>query len=194
MRAASTPAPPPRRNTKARRCVSATAAPRRRPRRPRPTATAATSWTYEGRHRPAGLGKLKPEFNCARWASASRPLPSRRRHPAGPAEPLQFAYNPSNASVVNNGHTIQVDVQGDNQLTVRGVRYRLLQFHFHPVEEQVNGKRYPLVAHLVHQSAEGQLAVVAVLLDEGAANAVIDKVWTYMPLDAGDRVRMPAGC
>jgi carbonic anhydrase len=40
---------------------------------------------------------------------------------------------------------------------------------------------------------EGQLAVVAVLLDPGTANALIDKVWTHMPLDAGDRVRLPTG-
>ena len=49
-----------------------------------------------------------------------------------------------------------------------------------------------VMAHLVHKNAEGQLAVVAVLLDTGAANPLIDKVWTYMPLDDGDRVRMPA--
>ena len=35
--------------------------------------------------------------------------------------------------------------------------------------------------------------VVAVLLDPGTANALINKVWTYMPLDSGDRVRMPTG-
>jgi len=94
--------------------------------------------------------------------------------------------------VVNNGHTIQVDMQGDNALIVRGSRYRLLQFHFHtPSEEQINYKRAAMVAHLVHKNDEGQLAVVAVLLEQGTANAFIDKVWTYMPLDAGDRVRMP---
>jgi carbonic anhydrase len=37
------------------------------------------------------------------------------------------------------------------------------------------------------------LAVVAVLLDPGVANALITKVWTYMPLDTSDRVRMPTG-
>jgi carbonic anhydrase len=88
----------------------------------------------------------------------------------------------------------QVDVQGENAITVRGSTYRLLQFHFHtPSEEQLNFKRFPMVAHLVHKNSEGQLAVVAVLLDEGLANPLIDKVWTYMPLDNGDRVRMPAG-
>jgi carbonic anhydrase len=49
------------------------------------------------------------------------------------------------------------------------------------------------VAHLVHRNIEGQLAVVSVLLDPGVANALINKVWTHMPLDANDRVRMPAG-
>ena len=96
--------------------------------------------------------------------------------------------------VVNNGHTIQVDVVGDNSITVRGSSYKLLQFHFHhPSEERINQKVFSMVAHLVHRNAEGQLAVVAVLLDPGTANSLINKVWTYMPLDAGDKVRMPAG-
>jgi carbonic anhydrase len=94
--------------------------------------------------------------------------------------------------VVNNGHTIQVDVQGDNTLTVRGSVYKLLQFHFHtPSEERVNSRGFAMVAHLVHRNAEGQLAVVALLMDPGSANSLINKVWTYMPLDSGDRVRMP---
>ena len=33
--------------------------------------------------------------------------------------------------------------------------------------------------------------MIAVLLEPGASNPLIDKVWTYMPLDTGDRVRMP---
>lgn len=152
-------------------------------------------WTYDGDTGPQAWGQLKPEFNVCAIGKRQSPIAIESGATLqGPAEPLQFAYSPSNASVVNNGHTIQVDVQGDNQLTVRGSVYRLLQFHFHtPSEEQVNGKRYPLVAHLVHKNAEGQLAVVAVLMDEGESNPMMDTVWTYMPLDAGDRVRMPQG-
>ena len=77
---------------------------------------------------------------------------------------------------------------------MRGSTYQLLQFHFHhPSEEKVNHKGFSMVAHLVHKNDEGQLAVVAVLIDPGAANDMIHKVWTHMPLDGGDRVRMPAG-
>jgi carbonic anhydrase len=152
-------------------------------------------WAYEGDSGPQAWGKLKPDFNLCAIGKRQSPINIEQGSTLqGPAEPVQFAYQPSNASVVNNGHTIQVDVQGDNSLTIRGSNYRLLQFHFHtPSEEQLDFKRYPMVAHLVHKNTEGQLAVVAVLLDEGAANPLIDKVWTYMPLDNGDRVRMPQG-
>ena len=151
-------------------------------------------WAYEGETGPQAWGRLKAEFNLC--ASGRRQSPISIEEGAtlqGPAEPIQFSYVPSNGTVVNNGHTIQVDVQGDNAITVRGSSYRLLQFHFHtPSEEQINFKRYPMVAHLVHRNAEGQLAVLAILLDLGAASPLVDKVWTYMPLDAGDRVRMPS--
>ncbi len=150
-------------------------------------------WGYDGEAGPQAWGRLKPEFNlCAAGRRQSPISIDEGATLQGPAEPIQFSYVPSNGTVVNNGHTIQVDVQGDNTISVRGSSYRLLQFHFHtPSEEQINFKRYPMVAHLVHRNAEGQLAVVAVLLDLGATSPLIDKVWTYMPLDAGDRVRMP---
>ena len=152
-------------------------------------------WGYEGETGPQAWGKLKPDFNICAIGKRQSPINIENGNTLqGPAEPVQFAYTPSNGTVVNNGHTIQVDVQGENSITVRGSTYRLLQFHFHtPSEEQINSKRFPMVAHLVHKNNEGQLAVVAVLLDEGAASPFIDKLWTYMPLEANDRVRMPAG-
>lgn len=150
-------------------------------------------WTYEGEKGPQAWGRLKPDFNVCALGKRQSPINIEDGNTLqGPAEPVLFNYSPSNGTVVNNGHTIQVDVQGDNSITVRGGRYRLVQFHFHaPSEEQINGRRAAMVAHLVHRNDEGQLAVVALLLEPGAANPLIDKVWTYMPLEVNDRVRMP---
>lgn len=150
-------------------------------------------WEYSGENGPKAWGMLKPEFNLCAIGKRQSPINIEDGTTLmGPAEPVQFNYTPSNATVVNNGHTIQVDVQGDNAITVRGSTYRLLQFHFHtPSEEQINQKRFAMVAHLVHKNDDGQLAVIAVLLEPGAANPLIDKVWTYMPLDTNDQVRMP---
>jgi len=152
-------------------------------------------WAYEGENGPQNWGKLKPEFNVCAIGKRQSPINIEESATLqGPAEPLQFNYTASSGTVVNNGHTIQVDLYGDNSLTVRGMTYKLVQFHFHtPSEEQVNYRNYAMVVHLVHKSNDGQLAVVAVLLDPGLANNLIDKVWTYMPLDLNDRVRMPAG-
>jgi carbonic anhydrase len=150
-------------------------------------------WDYGSTNGPQAWGRMAPEFNLCAIGKRQSPINIEEGNTlAGPAEPIQFSYNPSNATVVNNGHTIQVDVSGENSITVRGTSYRLDQFHFHtPSEEQVNGKRFAMVAHLVHKSDTGQLAVVAVLLEVAGSNILIDKVWTYMPLDAGDRVAMP---
>ena len=152
-------------------------------------------WAYEGANGPQAWGQLKPDFNVCAIGKRQSPINIEESATLqGPAEPLQFNYTASSGTVVNNGHTIQVDLYGDNAITVRNSTYRLLQFHFHtPSEEQINYRSYSMVAHLVHKNAEGQLAVVAVLLEPGVANALIHKVWTYMPLDTGDRVAMPEG-
>jgi carbonic anhydrase len=62
-----------------------------------------------------------------------------------------------------------------------------LQFHFHsPSEHTVGGKPYDMVAHLVHQSDDGQLGVIGVLIKKGKANAVIDAIWANLPRHAGE--------
>lgn len=154
-------------------------------------------WEYEGENGPAAWGKMQPEFSTCSLGRRQSPVHITDADTlVGPAEPLQLRYMPSTASVVNNGHTIQVDLDpaSPNTLTVRGSTYKLLQFHFHhPAEERVNYKGYSMVAHLVHKNDQNQLAVVAVLMDPGPASAFINKVWTYMPLDNQDRVQMPPG-
>jgi carbonic anhydrase len=155
----------------------------------------AAHWSYEGETGPQAWGQLEPGFNVCAIGKRQSPIHIEESATLkGPAEPLQISYLASKGSVVNNGHTIQVDLEGDNTLTVRGSTYKLLQFHFHhPAEERVNYKGFAMVAHLVHKNAEGQLAVLAVLFDPGEASPLIQKVWTHMPLDVNDRVRLPEG-
>ena len=152
-------------------------------------------WAYDGDNGPQNWARLKPEFNVCGIGKRQSPIAIQSDSTLqGPAEPLMFNYTPSRGMVVNNGHTVQVDVEGENSITVRSSTYKLVQFHFHtPSEEMINSKRYAMVAHLVHKNDAGQLAVVAVLLEQGEPSAFIDKVWTYMPLDSNDKVRMPEG-
>lgn len=150
-------------------------------------------WSYEGEGAPARWSQLKPDFvTCASGQRQSPIHIEEGETLKGPAEAIQFRYEPSKGTVTNNGHTIEVKVYGDNSLTVRGTAYQLVQFHFHhPAEERINGQGYPMVGHFVHRNDMGQLAVLAVLLEPGDANPLIQKVWTHMPLDVNDSVRLP---
>lgn len=87
---------------------------------------------------------------------------------------------------MNNGHTIQVNLSDAGSATMPSGEYGLLQFHFHgPSEEKINGKAYPLEAHLVHRNAGGNLAVIAVLFKTGKENAALKEVFASMPAKEG---------
>ena len=104
-------------------------------------------------------------------------------------ETIAFDYKAGPFKVVDNGHTVQVEVAPGSTLEVMGRRYELQQFHFHrPSEERVDGKQFDMVVHLVHKDPEGRLAVVAVLLERGSAQPVVQSVWNNLPLEKGDAV------
>jgi carbonic anhydrase len=88
------------------------------------------------------------------------------------------------ASVVDaldNGHTIQVNSKTGEKLTVDGKAYALLQFHFHaPSEHTVDGRHLPMEMHFVHQADDGALAVVGVLVEEGAPNPGVAPLWAQL--------------
>ena len=82
------------------------------------------------------------------------------------------------AKVIDNGHSIKVTPKTGGTITLHGEEFKLLQFHFHGKSEHtVNGKRYDMVAHLVHQNPKTkQLAVVAVFFEEGKNDAILDNI------------------
>lgn len=93
----------------------------------------------------------------------------------------------STASVANIGHTIRIDLPvGSGSLTLGSKRYDLKQFHMHAASENyLNGEQYPLEVHLVHRAADGALAVVGVLFDEGAFSPQLDQVLRATPAEEG---------
>jgi carbonic anhydrase len=148
-----------------------------------------THWDYAGTGGPDAWGRLQPEY--AKCSTGMRQSPiDIRGGIAVDLEPIQFDYRPSAFSVVDNGHTVQVNVEAGNAITITGRRYELVQFHFHrPSEERIDGRQFDMVAHLVHKDPEGRLAVVAVLLDRGSAQPIVQAVWNNLPLEKGDEVR-----
>lgn len=72
--------------------------------------------------------------------------------------PIKFGKNGLPTNLVNNGHTIQMNVESKQELTLsyNGQIFDLLQFHFHNHSEHtVNKHSFPLEMHLVHKLRDG---------------------------------------
>lgn len=144
-------------------------------------------WEYTGKTGPSHWGELEAGFSSCKTGKQQSPIDIHAAKPAKLA-PLGFHYAPGAAEIVNNGHTVQVNLASGGSVTLPSGDYKLLQFHFHtPSEETVNGKHYPLVAHLVHKNEAGELAVVAVLFRQGKENAALKEVFAGLPAAAGDK-------
>ena len=146
-------------------------------------------WSYQGDAGPAAWASLKPEFASCGNGQRQSPIDIRDGIKVE-LDAVRFAYRPSAFRVVDNGHTVQVNVAPGSTIEVMGRRYALQQFHFHrPSEERIDGRRHEMSVHLVHRDAEGRLAVVAVLLDRGAAQPLLQTVWNNLPLEKHDELR-----
>lgn len=144
---------------------------------------AQAHWAYEGEGAPIHWGQLNPAWALCGNGSRQSPIDIRDGIKVD-LEPIVFDYKPTGFNVVDNGHTVQVNLGGGNHIAVMGRMYELLQFHFHrPSEERVNGKAFEMVVHLVHKDADGRLAVVAVLIEQGKAQNLIQSVWNNLPLE-----------
>ncbi len=153
---------------------------------------AAHAWSYGGSTGPAHWAALKADYQQCKVGKHQSPINIRGAKTAS-LPPIEFAYQAAPLKIVDNGHTIQVNVPAGSYITLGGKRFELVQFHFHhPSENEVNGRKFPMELHLVHQDAEGKLAVVGVLLAEGKANPVVAELWKYLPKEK-DKESTPEG-
>lgn len=147
--------------------------------------TPGTHWDYTGEAGAEHWAQLTPEFAACAGKNQS-PIDLRGTLDAALA-PLQIHYRAGGTEVGNNGHAFQVGYTPGSYLTLDGQRYELVQFHFHvPSENHIQGRAYPLEAHLVHADPQGQLAVLAVMFEEGAAHPLLEQLTPALPA-AGQR-------
>ncbi|TDR71717.1 carbonic anhydrase [Photobacterium lutimaris] len=123
----------------------------------------AAEWSYEGEHGAENWGK-----NFVTCEGVNQTPIDIKHTIKAELTPLQIDYQGKVHEVINNGHTVQANVEGKNQLVIDDQTFDLKQFHFHtPSENYIAGKQFPLEVHFVHANAEGQLAVVAVMFNTG---------------------------
>ena len=153
--------------------------------------TEPAHWDYGTAKGPVAWGSLDAKYSLCSTGRAQSPVDivGATRATSGPIvsstyrpTPLRIVHHEAKADLVNTGHSIQVNAAGDDTVLVGSDRFALVQFHFHsPSEHTVAGASFPLEMHLVHRSADGRLAVVGVLIREGAYNTSFEPIWSKLP-------------
>ena len=147
-------------------------------------------WGYGAENGPDVWGQLSPEYVLCAEGSRQSPIDLVNATSAKlPA--IVFNYQPTSLNIRNNGHTIEVASTAENWIEVDSTRYELLQFHFHaPSEHAIAGELLAMEMHLVHQSKDGTLAVLGVLIERGSDHAAFKTLWAHLPSapDEGQRI------
>ncbi len=151
-------------------------------------------WTYKGDTGPSHWGAMDKENASCAMGKVQSPIDIRSSSARGADLPaIAFDYRASPLRIIDNGHTVQVNYAAGSSITVDGMRYELVQFHFHKQsEERIDGKAFDMVAHLVHKDAQGHLAVVAVPLARGKENAMIETLWKNLPKEKEHEAKLDA--
>lgn len=155
--------------------------------------SAAEHWGYSGEAGPENWARIDAKYTTCAAGRNQSPIDLANLVEAE-LKPLKLDYKAGAAEIVNNGHTVQVNYAAGSTLMVDGRSFELKQFHFHaPSENKIKGRQFPLEGHLVHADKDGNLAVVAVMFAEGAANPLLAKLWPSMPVKAGGKASLPTG-
>jgi len=138
-------------------------------------------WSYEGIESPDHWADLNKEFKTCRKGDHQSPIDIHNKDALPSTQELMIAYLPTHTHIVNNGHSIEFDMEEDNFIAVDNKRYKLKQLHFHAdSEHKVNGTQFPAEMHLVHEAVDGQLAVIALLIEIGDS-PVYDHIFDKIP-------------
>lgn len=148
-------------------------------------------WGYAGEVGPEHWAEFESDFGACSSGKSQSPIDLANFIKAE-LPPIRFDYKPGGGyEVVNNGHAVQVNHRAGSSITVDGAVFELKQFHFHsPSENTIRGRSFPIEAHFVHADDNGNLAVLALMFEEGDDNAVLDMVWPQVPLVANTAVTL----
>jgi carbonic anhydrase len=98
--------------------------------------------------------------------------------------------------VDNLGHTVQLDIEEGNTITIDQKTYEFKQVHFHtPAEHLIDGITYPMEMHIVNQLIGGkaEYAVVAFHFKMGEENKFISEFLNLIPKEENQSKEIEAG-
>ncbi|KAJ0783878.1 putative carbonic anhydrase [Helianthus annuus] len=147
---------------------------------------------------PDHWGEIHPEWSMCNQGDLQSPidLTHKRVQTTSSLGRLDRDYKYANATLINRGHDMMLRwAGGAGHITINGTEYQLNQLHWHtPTEHTVNGRRYNLELHLVHQSTDGKIAVVGIMYKIGRPDSTLSLMEPYFKALASTKgVEMSVG-
>ncbi|XP_050215458.1 alpha carbonic anhydrase 7-like [Mercurialis annua] len=133
-----------------------------------------------GEKGPAQWGKMHKEWSVCSNGTMQSPvdLVDQRVEVVSHLGRLNRRYKPSNATLKNRGHDIMLEWEsGAGTIEIDGTEYILKQCHWHSLSEHtIDGRRFALELHMVHQSLDGKVAVVGVMYIIGRPDSFLSSL------------------
>ncbi|KAL2502713.1 Alpha carbonic anhydrase 7 [Forsythia ovata] len=139
-----------------------------------------------GEKGPKKWGDLKKEWAACKDGKFQSPIDMSNERVRIIWNPEKKNYKPFNATLRNRGHDISLRWHGDaGSILINGTKYPLVQAHWHsPSEHTINGRRYDMELHLVHQTSDlnvkNRIAVTGVFYKIGRPDKFLSKLMTHI--------------
>ncbi|XP_021774552.1 alpha carbonic anhydrase 7-like [Chenopodium quinoa] len=146
---------------------------------------------------PEHWGELRPAWAKCKTGEMQSPIDllHRRVKLTPKSEEITRFYKPGKAILKNRGHDIEVEWKDESsKIQINGTDYILQQSHWlSPSEHTINGKRYDMEVHIVHQSKDGKIAVIGRLYKIGKPNKFLKKLEKQIKLISDTTLEIDVG-
>jgi carbonic anhydrase len=147
-------------------------------------------WSYAGDDGPDRWGGLDPHYAVCGGGPGQSPVDIVAASAKSHHTSLRIDYRPAELHAFNNGHTVQLNAErDDDHLIVNDHAYKLIQLHIHaPSEHRVDGVVFPMEIHFVHIDEFDHLAVLGLPVKVGVENAILKPLFDNLPKHGGEHV------
>ena len=153
--------------------------------------TYAPGWDYQGPNGPLHWGTLSPSYWACGQGTRQSPIDVTALTPADLPE-LTLHYPGGPLSVMHTGRVLKLRGGPRDVLDSGWSTYNLRHIDIRvPAEHRLDGREFAGELQFVHQRADGHVAILSVLMDEGRANRAIDRVLAALPSGPGLERTLP---